>query len=375
MKKIFCMIFAILFAVGSICSSVMADGGTPEPTQQVDSTDAPDAANTPEATDVPESTDIPEATNVPDATDVPNATDVPEAAETPEETTPEPGDTIGDVTGGEYTTMKEGDWRVVMGADLTNEERTQVYSIFGLDSDFDSSKLLTVTNSEERFYFEGKIPLSEIGSKSISCIYIKALKKGSGLDIKTYNIDYCTKEMYTNVLVTVGITDASIVVAAPRAVSGTAALTGVYKAYESMTGNIINEYAKLAGIDELITTGELARMIGSEEATEIINEIKKILDVTKDLPDDQVREKIREIAAEYDVTLTDNQVEQILILSRTLEGLDVEQLRARALGLINAANGWQKFTDTVSGIIEDIGQFFKDIAQFLSDLFDKWFAR
>lgn len=273
--------------------------------------------------------------------------------------------------------MEDGDYRIVFGADLTYEQRSQVIGMFGIQGEVDENRILTVTNAEERLYFEGKVPSGQIGQRSISSIYICAMPAGSGLDIKTYNIDYCTEEMYRNVLTTVGITDAKIIVASPRVVSGTAALTGVYKAYESLTGNILSEYAKMAGVDELIATGQLAEMIGSDEATEVINELKKILDETQKMTDDEVKQKIREIADDNDVSLTETEISQILTLARTLEGLDVEQLRARAYGLADAtrkATGWKKFTEGAKQTLEDIGNFFKDVAQFLRDLFSKWFG-
>lgn len=273
--------------------------------------------------------------------------------------------------------MEDGDYRIVFGADLTDEQRTEVLSMFGLQGDIDEDRILTVTNAEERLYFEGKIPSGQIGQRSISSIYICAMPAGSGLDIKTYNVDYCTEEMYRNVLTTVGITDAKIIVASPRVVSGTAALTGVYKAYESLTGNILSEYAKMAGVDELIATGQLAEMIGSDEATEVINELKKILDETQKMTDDEVKQKIREIADDNDVELSETEISQILTLARTLEGLDVEQLRARAYGLADAtrkATGWKKFTEGAKQTLQDIGNFFKDVAQFLRDIFSKWFG-
>lgn len=273
--------------------------------------------------------------------------------------------------------MEDGDYRIVFGADLTDEQRSQVIGMFGIQGEVDENRILTVTNAEERLYFEGKLPSGQIGQRSISSIYICAMPAGSGLDIKTYNIDYCTEEMYRNVLTTVGITDAKIIVASPRVVSGTAALTGVYKAYESLTGNILSEYAKMAGVDELIATGQLAEMIGSDEATEVINELKKILDETQKMTDDEVKQKIREIADDNDVSLTETEISQILTLARTLEGLDVEQLRARAYGLADAtrkATGWKKFTEGAKQTLEDIGNFFKDVAQFLRDLFSKWFG-
>ena len=266
--------------------------------------------------------------------------------------------------------MNEGDWRIVFGADLTEAERVEVLGMFGVDAaSLDGNRVLTVTNAEERSYLAGKVPEARIGRRAISSIYIRALPEGSGLDISTHNISYCTAEMYRSILTTVGITDAVIIVAAPRSVSGTAALTGIYKAYEDLTGKVINDYAKLAGIEELLTTGELAELIGSDEATEVIVELKKILDETQYMDDEAVKEKIRQIADEYKVTLTDEQVQQILTLSRTLEGLDVEQIRSRALALADAANGWQRFTEGVQKVIADIGAFFSSIAEFFRNIF------
>ena len=61
------------------------------------------------------------------------------------------------------------------------------------------------------------------------------------MDVTTSNITWCTPEMYISALATAGITDAKVVVAAPFEVSGTAALTGVYKAYEDMTGKKLDQ--------------------------------------------------------------------------------------------------------------------------------------
>ncbi|MBO4879183.1 MAG: DUF1002 domain-containing protein [Clostridia bacterium] len=271
--------------------------------------------------------------------------------------------------------MSDGDYRVVFGADLTEAEREEVLGIFGLSGEeLDENRVLTVTNAEERAYLNGKVPDNQIGTRSISSIYIKALPEGSGVTVSAHNINYCTADMYKSVLATVGITDAEIIVAAPRSVSGTAALTGIYKAYESLTGALISDYAKMAGVEELITTGKLAELIGSEQATEVITELKKILDITRTMSDDDVRAKIAEIAEQYNVELTEEHIRQILTLVRMLEGLDVEQIRARALGLVNAATGWQKFTEGVSQVFTDIAGFFKDVANFLRGIFDGLFT-
>ena len=76
--------------------------------------------------------------------------------------------------------MEDGDYRIVFGADLTDEQRSQVIGMFGIQGEVDENRILTVTNAEERLYFEGKIPSGQIGQRSISSIYICAMPAGSG---------------------------------------------------------------------------------------------------------------------------------------------------------------------------------------------------
>lgn len=127
-----------------------------------------------------------------------------------------------------------GETRTVIGADLTDEQIKTVYKTFGIERG--SVKELTVTNKDERQYLSGVISDAQIGTKSISCISIEVLDAGKGMTVNTSHITYCTSQMYISALATAGITDAKITVTAPFDVSGTAALTGVYKAYEDITG-------------------------------------------------------------------------------------------------------------------------------------------
>jgi uncharacterized protein YpuA (DUF1002 family) len=149
------------------------------------------------------------------------------------------------------------------------------------------------------------------------------LDEGEGITVETHNITWVTSEMYIAALTTAGITDASVVVAAPVGVSGTAALTGIYKCYESVTGEELSEEAKDAASEELVTTGELADLLGSEEALEFINQLKQALAQSESMTDDELREIIRETASELNIQLTDDQVEQLLGLVRKLAQIDL----------------------------------------------------
>ncbi len=231
--------------------------------------------------------------------------------------------------------VDEGEERVTMGADLTETQRKAVYADFGIEEG--SVTELSVTNAEERAYLDGLVPDGKIGSVAISCIYIKTLAEGSGLTVELHNINYCTEDMYKNALTTAGISDAAVIVSAPFSVSGTGALTGAYKAYEDITGTSLSSLAKAVGAEELVVTGELAEYIGSDDATQMINELKGMLDVTQTMTDDEVREEIEKLADMYDVSLTSAQVEQVLKLVRSLEGLDTDELQSKLVGIAKAA--------------------------------------
>jgi len=266
--------------------------------------------------------------------------------------------------------LEKGDARAVMGADITAEQKASVYKTFGIKEG--SVTELTVTNDDERQYLDGLVDESIIGTKSISCVYIEVLGEGDGLDVSVSNINWCTEDMYANALVTAGISDAKLIVTSPvEGISGTAALTGVYKAYEDITGEKLDEIAKLAGTQELVITADLADQIGSYDAVTIVNELKKVLGETVNMTDEEVRTEIKNIAAENDISVSDGQVDQLVSLCRSLEKLNPEELKARV----------ESFQDTVKKLagaqakIQEIGEsmqkFFENVGKFLSNIFSK----
>lgn len=263
-------------------------------------------------------------------------------------------------------TIAPGEQRITMGADLSDAQCASIYEFFGVERG--TIKELTVTNSEERSYLEGLIPDERLGRVALSCVYITVLDAGSGIKVETNNINWCTEQMYINAMITAGIADASVKVSAPYPLSGTAALTGIYKAYEDITGEKLDEDAKAAAAEELITTGELAEFIGSEEATRLINELKKILNNIKSMTDDEVRAEIRRIAAQCNISVTDSQVEQLLTLCRTLQNLDVENLQSRLLG-------WLDTVDKLSSVSSWFAKIWHSVLEFLTSIFGGFFGK
>lgn len=261
--------------------------------------------------------------------------------------------------------------RAVIGANLDEAQVSSVYSMFGLNKG--DAIELKVTNEEERQYLEGYVDESLIGTRSISCVYVELLPEGQGMDVTTNNITWCSPEMYISALATAGITDARIIVASPFEVSGTAALTGVYKAYEDMTGKKLDDIAKLVSTQELTITGELAAEIGSMDSTFIVNELKLMLDETAKMSDEQIVEQINLISQRYNVSLTDNQVDQLLTLCRSLEKLDsvslkaqVEEIQQTLTKVSDAKTKVVGFVEKAKNVIVSVKSFFEKIA----DLFN-----
>lgn len=260
--------------------------------------------------------------------------------------------------------------RAVIGADLTGDQIEAVYNMFGVKRG--SVIELRITNAEERASLAGYVDESLIGTRSISCVYVELLPAGSGMSVTTSNITWCTGEMYISALATAGITDARIIVAAPFEVSGTAALTGIYKAYEDMTGKKLDDVAKLVSTQELTITGDLAKEIGSMDSTSIVNELKLMLDQTQQMSDEEIRSVIVEIAGRYNVKLTDTQIKQLISLCRSLEGLNPDQLRQRVeemQGTLQKVSEAKSkvigFAQTVKKVVDSISGFFQKISDLL----------
>ncbi|MDD4075558.1 MAG: DUF1002 domain-containing protein [Eubacteriales bacterium] len=255
-----------------------------------------------------------------------------------------------------------GDKRVVIAADITQAEKEQIYKDFGVKQG--EVVELTVTNADERAYLHGLVDESKIGSVALSCAFIEIMEPGTGLTVLTNNINYCTPQMYKNALTTAGIQDARVMVSAPHVVSGTAALTGVYKAYESVSGNALPELAKQVGAEELIVTGQLAEYVGSDEATGLINELKTILDQTVNMTDAQVLEQIDILAKQYNVALTEGQRQQLLKLCRSMERLDARELRKKLVDLSETVEKAGEIKNTLDVATEKAGEFVQDAKEF-----------
>jgi uncharacterized protein YpuA (DUF1002 family) len=243
---------------------------------------------------------------------------------------------------------------VSFGADLTQKQQEQMLRFFQVKED--DVMILTVTNKEERDYLKGLAPEKQIGTRAISSAYVKLAPKGSGINVETHNITWVTEEMYANAMMTAGIEDAQVIAAAPFKVSGTAALTGIMKAFEKATGKKLSPEAKKAANEELVITGDLGDDIGKENAAKLIQNIKKQVVKQKIKNPDDIRRVIKSIATELNIELTDEQIDQILKLMEKISrlNLNVDKISQQLSKISSSLDEIKKTVQENKGLIQKI---------------------
>ncbi len=285
------------------------------------------------------------------------------------------GDVIVDENNDNVEIKKDDKPYLALGADLSVDQKNTVLSLMGIDpANLANYNVTYVTNAQEHQYLDSYVDSSKIGSKSWSSVVIVKRKKGNGLNISTNNITYCTVGMYKNALTTAGITDADIIVAGPKPISGTAALVGIFEAYEAMTGEAVQDNVVDAALNELVVTGELEASIQGltdQEVEEFIAYIKSLI-AEKGLTDEKsINEAIDEACDKYGVTLSDDERQKIvdLLLKITSLGIDLSGLVDYAASLYNSfKNGGSS-----SGIMASIGNFFGNIFSAIGEFFKNLF--
>ena len=258
-----------------------------------------------------------------------------------------------------------------LGADLSKDQKSKVLELLDVDEKaLDQYNIVTVTNADEHIYLDDYLDSSVIGTKALSSVLVEKRDKGEGIDVTTKNITYCTAGMYENALTTAGVTDATVTVAGPFNITGTAALVGAMNAYEDMTGEDISSESKDAATNELVVTSELADQLNdSDKAEQFLALIKE-----KVLSDDvksesDINDIIDECSKDLDITVTDDQKAQIAELMQKINKLDlnVNDLKEQASKIYDKLSDMDIDTQ---GIFEKIKTALSSIFAALSGLFN-----
>ncbi len=259
---------------------------------------------------------------------------------------------------------------LALGADLTQAQMDIVLAQMGITrDDLANYNVVYVTNGEEHQYLDGYIDSAVIGTNALSSVMVKQTDAGSGLRVTTYNITYCTINMYRNALLTAGVQDADILVVGPSPISGTAALIGAMKAYENMSGNDLTEDAQTTAVEELVVTSDI---VNSAETEEEAGQIQEAIDYVKaevisgDITNlEEITEVIENAQTEYNIELTEDQKQQLANMMQGIGELDIDPEKL----VEQASDIYEKYGEPILEEAKEVvdGIFTEEVKQSLWD--------
>ncbi len=212
---------------------------------------------------------------------------------------------------------------VVYGADLSAAERESVEESLDVADEaeveevtVDGNDLTTYIkdgNNKARMYSSAKITRREAG-------------KGLVITIVTQNnITQVTADMYANAMLTAGIEDAIVEVAAPKPVTGHSALVGIYKAYEVSGEKLDTDRTDVAN-DELNLATKFSEGSGidQDKVSELLTELKKQIAEQNPATKEDVERIVNEQLSKLNIQLSDADRQLLIDLMDKIRSLDID---------------------------------------------------
>lgn len=247
---------------------------------------------------------------------------------------------------------------VTLGGNLTNSQKEDMLKYFGVSRQ--DADVIEVNIDEEKKYLSDVASSDQIGTKSISCAYVEPTT-GGGLNVSTHNISWVSSSMIKNALITAGVKNANVKAAAPFTVSGTAALTGILKGYEtSSSGSKIDENKKKVANDELMTTGDIGDKIGKDKAAGLMNDIKKQVVQDKPKTEAGVKKIVENVTNNYNIDLSKGDINKITSVMNKINGLNLNfgEIQGQLNGVTNQLKD-KLSTPEAQGFFSKIGNAIK----------------
>lgn len=181
--------------------------------------------------------------------------------------------------------------------------------------------------------------------------------------------------MYASAMLTAGIEDAIVEIAAPKPVTGHSALVGIYKVYEAKTGETLDIERTDVANDELSVATSLAESAGvtDEQVAELLTQIKQVIAENKPESKEEVQQIVEEQLAKFQINLSDADRQLLVDLMDRISNLNIDFSKwSDQLSDLTA-----KFDEKFGAILEDEG-FWQSVKNFFNNLIDtvsSWFSK
>ncbi|ARK21419.1 DUF1002 domain-containing protein [Sporosarcina sp. P26b] len=257
---------------------------------------------------------------------------------------------------------------VVYGANLSDDEKASVKESLKVAEEAEVEELSVDGNDLIKY-----IPGGDRNARMYSSAKITRQEEGEGIVINIVtpdNITQVTADMYATAMLTAGIEDAVVEVAAPKKVTGHSALVGIYKAYE-VSGEVLDTERTDVANDELSLATKLSEKAGvdQDEVAKLLTEIKKQISEQKPATKEDVEQIVQDQLKKFNIELNDADRQLLIDLMDRISKLDIdftklnEQLSDMALKIKD------KLGDIDPSFWEKVKEFFRNMADSLKSLF------
>lgn len=279
------------------------------------------------------------------------------------------GIAIPSVSADEVINEKLGVPIIVYGANLSDSEKAQVRTDLNITAESEVEELEVDGNDLIKY-----IPGGDRNARMYSSAKIMRQEEGEGLIINIVtpdNITQVTSDIYATAMLTAGIEDAVVDVAAPKKVTGHSALTGIYKAYE-VSGETLDVERTNTANDELTLATTLSEKAGvdKDEVAQLLTDIKKQISEQKPATKEDVERIVSEQLSKLNITLSEADRQLLVDLMDRISKLDIDFSKLN-----------DQLSDMASKIKEKIGEidptFWEKVKAFFRNMANtvmSWFS-
>ena len=258
-----------------------------------------------------------------------------------------------------------GDSCVVLGEELTLGETDGIFTALGVERG--TAMELALSRPDAETYF------SDVPEKAASVgVFVRIRSGGEGLSLSLSNITGAETAIAA-ALTAAGVTDAEIVAAAPEETGALAILPAVFKAYETLTCQPLDPEARETAAAALREADVLSGELDTSKLEELLGAMTDFFDELAALSDDELRERIRSIAAEHGMTLNDAQTQQLADLFRKIQSLGGSNFAERVQDLPETVEkireSGESALSTAGTVWDSIRGFFRSVGKTLSAIF------
>ena len=248
-----------------------------------------------------------------------------------------------------------GDSCVVLGEELTLGETDGIFTALGVERG--TAMELALSRPDAETYF------SDVPEKAASVgVFVRIRSGGEGLSLSLSNITGAETAIA-----------AALTAAAPEETGALAILPAVFKAYETLTCQPLDPEARETAAAALREADALSGELDTSKLEELLGAMTDFFDELAALSDDELRERIRSIAAEHGMTLNDAQTQQLADLFRKIQSLGGSNFAERVQDLPETVEkireSGENALSTAGTVWDSIRGFFQRVGKTLSAIF------